>query len=62
MEKLILIFLLGIIILLVMIFYLLIDLHHDLKEINRTIINVHPGYKYKKVYQSQRYETDIKSY
>ena len=62
MEKLIFIFLLGIIILLVMICYTLIDLHNDLKKINATIIDIHPGYKYKKVYQSQRYEKDIKSY
>ena len=48
MEKLIFIFLLGIIILLVMIFYILIDLHNDLKKINNTIIDIHPGYKYKK--------------
>lgn len=60
MEKLMCIFLLGIIILLVMIFYILIDLHNDLKKINTTIIDIHPGYKYKKVYQSQRYEKNIK--
>lgn len=62
MEKLMCIFLLGIIILLVIIFYVLIDLHNDLKKINATIIDIHPGYKYKKVYQSKRYEKDIKSY
>lgn len=62
MEKLMYIFLLGIIILLVIIFYVLIDLHNDLKKINATIIDIHPGYKYKKVYQSKRYEKDIKSY
>lgn len=62
MEKLIFIFLLGIIMLLIMIFYVLIDLHNNLKKINATIIDIHPAYKYKKVYQSKRYETNIKSY
>ena len=60
MEKLIFMLLLLIIMLLVMIFCVLIDLHNDLKKINDTIIDIHPGYKYKKVYQSQRYEKDIK--
>lgn len=42
MEKLIFIFLLGIIILLVIICHILIDLHHDLKSINGDIRKAHP--------------------
>ena len=60
MEKLIVISLSLIIILLVMIFYGLIDLHNDLKKINNTIIDIHPNYKYKKVYESERYKQKIK--
>lgn len=60
MEKLLVIYLLGIIILLVMIFYILIDLHFDLKKINDTIIDIHSNYKYKKVYESERYKQKIK--
>lgn len=48
-----------IIIVLIFIFYVLIDLHNDLKKINATIIDIHPGYKYKKVYQSKRYKEKI---
>lgn len=55
MEKLIFISLLGIIILLIIILHVLIDLHFDLKKINDTIIDIHPNYKYKKVYESERY-------
>lgn len=60
MEKLILISLSLIIILLVMICYILIDLHNDLKKINNTIIDIHPNYKYKKVYETERYKQKIK--
>ena len=42
MEKLIFIFLLGIIILLVIICHILIDLHNDLKHINKDIRKAHP--------------------
>lgn len=59
MEKFICILLFLIIIVLIFIFYALIDLHHDLKKINATIIDIHPGYKYKKVYESKRYEQKI---
>ena len=59
MEKLIFIILLGIIILLIFIFYVLVDLHHDLKKINTTIIDIHPRYKYKKVYESKRYKEKL---
>lgn len=59
MEKFIFILLLGVILLLIFIFNILIDLHHDLKKINATIIDIHPGYKYKKVYESKRYEQNI---
>lgn len=56
MEKFIIICLLGIaIIVLFLILYGLADLHNDLKKINATIIDIHPGYKYKKVYESKRY-------
>lgn len=59
MEKLIFISL-SLIIILVMIFYILIDLHNNLKKINNTIIDIHPNYKYKKVYESERYKQKIK--
>lgn len=61
MEKFIciLLFLIIIIIVLIFIFYALIDLHNDLKKINTTIIDIYPGYKYKKVYESKRYKQDI---
>ena len=59
MEKLTFIILLGIIILLIFIFYVLIDLHHDLKKINETIIDIHPNYKYKKVYENERYKQNL---
>lgn len=36
------------------------NLDNKLSIIRDTIIDIHPSYKYKKVYQSQRYETDIK--
>lgn len=59
MEKLIFICLIGIVIILFLILYGLVDLHNDLKKINETIIDIHPGYKYKKVYESKRYEQKI---
>lgn len=55
MEKLLFISLLLIMILLIMISYLLINLHNDLKKINNTIIDIHPNYKYRKVYESEKY-------
>lgn len=60
MERLLFIYLSLIMILLVMICYVLIDLHNDLKNINNTIIDIHPNYKYNKVYESERYKTKIK--
>lgn len=60
MERLLFISLFLIILVLVMICYVLIDLHNDLKQINTTIIDIHPNYKYKKVYESKRYKQNIK--
>ena len=59
MEKLIFICLIGIVIILFLILYGLVDLHNDLKKINATIIDIHPGYKYKKVYESKIYKQNI---
>ena len=59
MEKLICILLFLIIILLIFVSYALMDVHYDLKKINATIIDIHSGYKYKKVYESKRYEKKI---
>ena len=59
MEKLIFIFLLGIIILLVLIFNVLLTLHEDLKQINNSIVDAHPNLKYTKVYESKKYKTKI---
>ena len=59
MERLLFISLFLIIVVLVMICYVLIDLHNNLKNINNTIIDIHPNYKYKKVYESKKYKTKI---
>ena len=60
MERLLFMALFLIMVLLVMIFYVLIDLHNDLKKINHTIMDIHPNYKYKKVYESERYKQKLK--
>lgn len=60
MERLLFISLLLIMILLIMICYVLIDLRNNLKKINDIIIDIHPNYKYKKVYESERYKQKIK--
>lgn len=39
---------------------LYLEFNSKLIDVQETITNVHPGHKYKKVYQSQRYETNIK--
>ena len=62
MEIIFIILLFIITLLLTIIIFILVDIHDGLKDINTTIIDIHPGYKYKKVYQSKRYETNIKSY
>lgn len=60
MEIILIILLLSIIFLLTLIVWVLADIYHVLKNINTTIIDIHPNYKYKKVYESERYKQKIK--
>ena len=53
MEIIFIILLFIVTLLLTIIIFILVDIHDGLKDINTTIIDIHPGYKYKKVYQSQ---------
>lgn len=38
---------------------LYVNIDNKLNTIQETIIDIHPGYKYKKVYESERYKTKI---
>ena len=59
MELYIIIIGLGLVSILTLILIALSDIDKNLKTINKTIIDIHPNYKYKKVYESERYKQKL---
>ena len=59
MELYIIIIGLGLVSILTLMLIALSDIDKNLKTINKTIIDIHPNYKYKKVYESERYKQKL---